>query len=72
MKEFYAHSVDGKPVDEWHLLDAHLKGTAERAAAFAAEFGCSEWGRLAGLWHDMGVCRKKALYISTTKEIIIT
>ncbi|MFZ3090507.1 MAG: hypothetical protein WA240_07800 [Nitrospirota bacterium] len=55
---FYAHSIKGKPVEEWHLLDEHLKGTAELAAAFAAEFGCSEWGRLAGLWHDAGKLMK--------------
>ena len=53
--EFYAHSIDGKPVDEWHRLEEHLKGsTAEFAASFAAEFGCGEWGRLAGLWQDSG------------------
>ena len=27
-KEFYAHSIDGKPVDDWHRLEEHLKGTA--------------------------------------------
>ena len=53
-KEFYAHSIDGKPVDDWHRLEEHLKGTAELAASFAAEFGCGEWGRIAGLWgHDL-------------------
>ena len=53
-KEFYAHSIDGKPVDDWHRLEEHLKGTAELAASFAAEFGCGEWGRIAGLWHVLG------------------
>ncbi len=51
--EFYAHSIEEKPVDEWHRLEEHLKNTAEFAASFAAEFGCGEWGRLAGRWHDM-------------------
>ncbi|MEW5947916.1 MAG: CRISPR-associated helicase Cas3' [Thermodesulfobacteriota bacterium] len=37
-----------------HSLRDHLTGTAENAARFAAEFGCAEWGRLAGLWHDLG------------------
>ena len=23
MKTFYAHSIEGKPVDEWHLLEEH-------------------------------------------------
>jgi hypothetical protein len=27
--DFYAHSVEGKPVEEWHRLEDHLKGTAE-------------------------------------------
>ncbi len=54
MKRFYAHSNEGKPVDEWHLLDEHLKGTAELAKSFADAFGSGEWGYLAGLWHDIG------------------
>lgn len=51
MKDFFAHSVEGKPVDEWHVLDEHLKCSAELASAFAAEFGSGEWAYLAGLWH---------------------
>ena len=53
-ERFYAHSIEGKPVDEWHRLEEHLRGTAELAESFAAEFGCGEWGRIAGLWHDLG------------------
>lgn len=49
MKEYYAHSVEGKPKSEWHLLEEHLLNVAELAASFAAEFGCGEWGYLAGL-----------------------
>ena len=37
-----------------HELQDHLWGTAERAAIFASEFGFQEWGRLSGLWHDLG------------------
>lgn len=49
--EFIAHAAeDGRK----HLLEEHLRGTAELAAKFSAEFKCSEWGRLAGLWHDLG------------------
>ncbi|MBO1224126.1 MAG: HD domain-containing protein [Candidatus Scalindua sediminis] len=54
MKEFYAHSLDGIPIDEWHLLDEHLKNTAELAKSFADVFGSGEWAYLAGLWHDIG------------------
>ena len=51
---FYAHSLEGLPPDKWHLLDEHLKGTAELAKSFADAFGSGEWGYLAGLWHDIG------------------
>ncbi|GAB4487826.1 MAG: CRISPR-associated helicase Cas3' [Thermodesulfovibrionales bacterium] len=37
-----------------HPLREHLEGTAKLAAEFAAEFGAAGWGRLAGLWHDLG------------------
>jgi CRISPR-associated endonuclease/helicase Cas3 len=53
MKNFYAHSIKGKPVDEWHLLEEHLKGTVELAKSFADAFGSGEWEYLAGLWHDV-------------------
>lgn len=43
-------SEDGRQ----HGLEEHLQGTAALAARFAAEFGCSEWGRLAAIWHDLG------------------
>ncbi len=37
-----------------HSLRKHLEETAKLAAQFAAEFGCGEWGYLAGVWHDLG------------------
>jgi CRISPR-associated endonuclease/helicase Cas3 len=37
-----------------HSLREHLFGTAERAAVFAGGFGFYQWGRLTGLWHDLG------------------
>lgn len=37
-----------------HCLDEHLRETARLSGEFAAVFGCGEWGRLAGLWHDLG------------------
>lgn len=35
-------------------LEDHLAGTALFAKKFAAEFGNEEWGKLLGLWHDLG------------------
>ena len=54
MTEYYAHSVEGKPPSEWQKLEDHLIGTAKRASGMAAEFGCAEWGYIAGIWHDLG------------------
>ena len=34
--------------------DEHQRGVAEKAEAFAAEFGMGEWGRVLGLLHDKG------------------
>ncbi|MEW6377484.1 MAG: CRISPR-associated helicase Cas3' [Thermodesulfobacteriota bacterium] len=52
--EFYAHSKDGKPREEWHRLEDHLKKVAEMARNFANDFNAGDWGYLAGLWHDLG------------------
>lgn len=49
-REYFAHSENGRV----HLLDEHLRETAKLASEFAGKFGCAEWGRLAGLWHDLG------------------
>jgi CRISPR-associated endonuclease/helicase Cas3 len=32
----------------------HLRAVADRAAQSAGTFGSADWGRLAGLWHDLG------------------
>ena len=45
------------PAGSWakpHPLNAHLLGTAERAAKFAAAFGSESWGKTVGLAHDAG------------------
>ncbi|MCG3125530.1 MAG: hypothetical protein CHACPFDD_00354 [Phycisphaerae bacterium] len=53
----YTHA---SPPTEWEPLADHLRLVAEGhelfpgAAGFAAAFGAAEWGRLAGLWHDIG------------------
>lgn len=53
-KRFYAHSLEGKPPEEWQLLEDHLIKTAQQASDFASAFDASEWAYLAGLWHDLG------------------
>jgi CRISPR-associated endonuclease/helicase Cas3 len=54
IKQFYAHSKDGCPPENWQPLEKHLKNVAEMARSFAEFFGAGEWGYLAGLWHDIG------------------
>jgi len=51
---FYAHSGSGEPPDGWQPLEDHLQAVAHLASVRAAAFGASEWGRAAGLWHDLG------------------
>ena len=52
--KYYAHSIADQPKEVWHPLDEHLGQVAELAARFADAFASAEWGRLAGLWHDLG------------------
>jgi CRISPR-associated endonuclease/helicase Cas3 len=52
--EYYAHSIEDKPPEDWQPLEVHLKNVAEKARTFADAFGAGEWGYLAGLWHDVG------------------
>lgn len=51
---YYAHSLKERPESEWQQLQEHLDNVADMAAEFAAAFDSAEWGRLAGLWHDLG------------------
>ncbi|MGD9578749.1 MAG: CRISPR-associated helicase Cas3' [Syntrophorhabdus sp.] len=52
--KYYAHSLPGRPQEEWQPLEEHLKNVAEMARGFAEDFGAGEWAYLAGLWHDLG------------------
>jgi CRISPR-associated endonuclease/helicase Cas3 len=59
MPNLYAHSLQGRPESEWEELDAHLQAVARESKKFASAFDAGEWGRLAGLWHDLGKAQKK-------------
>lgn len=54
MMNYYAHTLAGHPCDKWELLHVHLQEVADLTARFSEAFGAKEWGRLAGLWHDLG------------------
>ena len=50
----YAHTLESRPETDWHPLEKHLRDTSRDAGTFASAFGAGAWGRLAGLWHDLG------------------
>jgi hypothetical protein len=68
--EYYAHSKEGKPREEWHRLEDHLRAVAEKARDFADDFGAGEWGYLAGLWQYLGKCsfHLRECSVSSTKR----
>ena len=47
-KQYYAHSLQGKPPSHWQPLIDHLKNTATLAGRFAAVFGASDWAKSQG------------------------
>jgi CRISPR-associated endonuclease/helicase Cas3 len=53
-RKFYAHSLPGRPPEEWQPLEEHLRKVAKMARGFAEPFGGGDWAYLAGLWHDLG------------------
>jgi CRISPR-associated endonuclease/helicase Cas3 len=56
-RSYYAHTLLGLPESDWHPLEKHLKDSADLAKHFASGFGAAEWGRLVGMWHDLGKFR---------------
>jgi hypothetical protein len=42
--EFYAHSWEGKPPEDWHRLEDHLNRVAELTLNFASAFDAGDWG----------------------------
>ena len=55
--EYYAHSSEGQPPPHWQPLATHLQAVSELAAQFSAAFDSADWGRVAGLWHNLGKYR---------------
>lgn len=51
---YYAHSAPRDSAHPWHGLADHLQGTGDRAARFLAHMGLADFGRAAGLLHDLG------------------
>ena len=56
LEKFYAHSLEDKGKDSWHLLADHLNATGKLAGKFASFFGegAEVLAQQAGLLHDLG------------------
>ncbi|MCI5149136.1 MAG: CRISPR-associated helicase Cas3' [Candidatus Electrothrix sp. MAN1_4] len=54
MNQYYAHSLEDQPLDQWQTLEKHLEKTAELSRSFAEQFNAGHWGELAGRFHDLG------------------
>ena len=54
MDEYFAHTREDAPQEQWQLLIDHLSAVAERSASFASDFGAGEWARVLGMVHDVG------------------
>ena len=50
---YYAHSSSEERL-QWQRLSVHLEATATRAVAFLDSVGLADFGRVAGLLHDLG------------------
>jgi len=70
-KEYYAHSLKGKPQKEWQRLEEHLTNVAKLAREFAEPFGGGDWAYIAGLLHDIGKYSKEfQKYLKTFEGMI--
>jgi CRISPR-associated endonuclease/helicase Cas3 len=63
-EEFYAHSLEGQPLDRWQLLKEHLTETSQRAeelarAAAPDNRAFAATARIAGQLHDLGKYREE-------------
>lgn len=68
--QWFAHISNKDGLIKHHLLLEHLLEVASKAGEFAAEFNSSEWGYLAGLWHDLGKFSSKfQCYIRKSNDL---
>jgi len=65
----WAHSAGPDGSKPPHLLADHLRAASRLSADFAGTFRAAGWGRLAGLWHDLGKYRPGfQRYIRQTRD----
>lgn len=59
-KRYFAHSLEGKPEDEWHVLEDRLKETSELTANFVDEFGTGDLAVTDKIYRYWGKARRTA------------
>ena len=52
--EWYAHSAENFPEDQWQTLKSHLKNVGLLASHKAKHFNGQDLAQVAGLLHDLG------------------
>jgi CRISPR-associated endonuclease/helicase Cas3 len=52
--DFAAHTPSKNLPEIWHGLKPHLTKVAKRCESYAQKLGAGEFGKYAGLWHDLG------------------
>ena len=52
--DFFAHTLKGRPLQEWRRLEEHLRDTARLAGGFAVAFGAPERARAEAPRRDPG------------------
>ena len=57
--KYYAHSTENPDKSDWQELKDHLAKTAKKSAKFAEKFNHEEFGRIVGLFHDLGKYSQK-------------
>ena len=52
----YAHSLDGRPEEEWETMQQHEDRVAKRCREFLKRINptLGDWGEVLGRWHDLG------------------
>lgn len=56
MEDLIAHVRQINDAFEIQTVTEHAVGTAVLSERFASAFGAAGWGRIVGLWHDVGKC----------------
>lgn len=65
----YAHSLEGRPPEEWQTLDVHLNGVFGQAVRFAQMSNSSGWGLFREMVHDPGCLFVGKIPVCGTAEV---